>query len=349
MRIRLTPTRVVVGLVLLAALILCAIGPYIFSDFFLRSILTKTMWLGIAASSLIFLAGFAGMVSLGQAAIYSIAGFVMGNLVAADGGVDTALSPWVGVILGLLASTVIGLVFGAVAARSAGIYFLMITLAFSVLNFYFWGASTDLSGFGGINNITTPSLIGNAGANPNRLFYVAFVVSILVYAFLRYLIRTPFGITLQGIRDEPTRMRALGYNVPLHRVLAFTIAAFIAGIAGVLFIWQNANRIDPNSVNLGNTIDVLVVAVVGGLFRLEGAWLGAFVFTVLETYSKNWDLINERFNTVIGAVFLVIVLLSPGGLLGIWESARGAARRLGRGTTPATEPGTAGGGEPGAT
>jgi branched-chain amino acid transport system permease protein len=324
-----------VGLVLL---VVVALGPLIFSDYFLGAVLTKTLWLGIAAASLIFLAGYGGMVSLAQTALYGISAFTMGNVVAADGGLKVAVNPWLGVVIGLAIATAIGLLFGAISARSEGIYFLMITLAFAVLTFYFWGSVTQLSGFGGLNNIARPGIVSNPSTDPANLFYISLVVAALVYALVRYVVRTPFGIAMQGIRDEPTRMRALGYNVALHRALAFGLGAFIAAVAGILFAWWNS-RIDPNSINLQATLNVLVVAVIGGLFRLEGAWVGAFVFVVIDRYSRNIGFIGERFNTVIGCIFLVIVLLSPGGLLGIWDSARRfASRRLGRGGPPAGEP-----------
>jgi branched-chain amino acid transport system permease protein len=121
-------------------------------------------------------------------------------------------------------------------------------------------------------------------------------------------------------------MRALGYNVVLHRTLAFAFAAFIAGLGGILDVWWNT-RIDPNSINLGRTIAVLVVAVVGGLLRLEGAWIGALVYVVLQNYTRGTDLIGARFNTVIGLIFLLVVLLSPGGLVGIYSLVKDRVRR----------------------
>jgi branched-chain amino acid transport system permease protein len=324
-----------IGLVLF---VIVALGPLIFSDYFLSAVMTKMLWLGIAAASLIFLAGYGGMVSLAQTALYGISAFTMGNVVAADGGLKMAVDPWLGVVIGIAIATAIGLLFGAISARSEGIYFLMITLAFAVLTFYFWGSVTQLSGFGGLNNIERPGLVGNPATDPTNLFYISLVVSVALYALVRYIVRTPFGLAMQGIRDEPTRMRALGYNVALHRALAFGLGAFIAALAGILFAWWNS-RIDPNSINLQATLNVLVVAVIGGLFRLEGAWVGAFVFVLIDRYSRNIGFIGERFNTVIGCIFLVIVLLSPGGLLGIWDSVRRfASRRLNRGGPPAGEP-----------
>jgi branched-chain amino acid transport system permease protein len=131
-------------------------------------------------------------------------------------------------------------------------------------------------------------------------------------------VRTPFGLTLQGVRDDPVRMASLGYNVPLHRTIAFAFAGFIAAIGGVLFVWWNGH-IDPASIDLGATIDLLVIAVVGGLYRLEGAWVGALFFVIINNYSQRIGFIGPRFHTLIGAIFLVIVLVSPGGLIGLWE------------------------------
>ena len=132
-------------------------------------------------------------------------------------------------------------------------------------------------------------------------------------------------------------MRALGFNVTRHRILAFGLAAFVAAIAGVLSVWYN-RRITPGSINLAQTIDVLIIAVIGGLYRLEGAWVGALTYALLDNYSREWtptvgDVLGpERFNTILGVVFLVIVLLSPGGLVGLWEQGRRVPREAKTGT-----------------
>lgn len=317
-----------------AILLVLALGPLIFSEFFLGQILTKALWLGIAAASLTFLAGYGGMISLAQAALYGIAGFTMANVVASDGGQRLEWNPWVGVVAGILVATLVGLLLGAVASRSEGIYFLMLTLAMGILTFYFFGQVNDLSGFGGLNRVDVPDFLGNPVKEPNTLYYTAFIAAVVVYLVMRYLVRTPFGLSLQGIRDDPTRMRALGFNVTVHRMLAFTFGAFVASIAGILSVWWNT-QISPGSIDLGRAIDILIIAVVGGLYRIEGAWLGAIVFAVVENWSRTkFDFIgaNQRFNTVIAGLFLLIVLLSPGGLIGIIEKINALIRgRLGGG------------------
>ena len=299
------------------AVALLALAPVLLGDFYVSAVLTKALWLGIAAASLIFLAAYAGMVSLGQVALYGIAAFTMANLVAADGGSDIAWNPWTGALAALVAAIAVGLFFGAISSRSYGIYFLMITLVFSVIANLTFGQVTSISGFGGISGIPVPDFLSRT-AHPDRLYFVTLAMALLTYALLRYVARTPFGLVLQGIRDDPLRMASLGYNVTLHRTLAFTFAGFVAAIGGVLYVWWNG-QIAPSTIGLNATINVLVVAVIGGLYRLEGAWLGALVFILLNNYAQDVSYIGDRFPTLIGVVFLVIVLLSPNGLIGLWE------------------------------
>jgi branched-chain amino acid transport system permease protein len=318
-----------------ALVLVAAIGPLIFSAYWVSFILTQTFWLGIAAASMIFLSAYGGMVSLAQVAFYGISGFVVGNVVTTGEvkGMHLGWNPWLGVLLGIATATACGLVLGALASRSVGIYFLMLTLTFGVLTYYLFSAVTTFSGFSGISGIQghVPGLVGNPTSHPNRLYYVAFVTSLVVYVVIRYLVRTPFGLSLQGVRDDPLRMGSLGYNVALHRTLAFGFAAFVASLAGILFVWWN-DHIDPTSIGLGSIVDLLIVGVIGGLYRLEGAWVGAFAFVLINNYMHDVSVpvVGGSFNTIIGLVFLVIVLLSPGGLLGVWDwlvsQARGATR-----------------------
>src|SRR5205814_3476627 len=136
---------------------------------------------------------------------YGTAGFVLGNVVTTGNskGLNLGWHPWLGVVLGIAIATAVGLIFGALASRSAGIYFLMITLTFAVIAYLFFGQVTTFSGFGGISGIPAPHVIGNVDAHPNRLYYVALGTALVIYVLLRYVVRTPFGLTLQGVRDDP--------------------------------------------------------------------------------------------------------------------------------------------------
>ena len=307
------------------------------SAYWSHQILLQTFLFGIVAASLIFLSAYGGMVSLAQTALFGIAGVIIGNLATKGGlggtskGLHLGWDPTLALVVAVVMTTAIGLLMGAVAARSAGIYFLMITLTFSVIATYTLGQVTKISGFSGIGGISgyTPGWIGDIQAHPDRLYYVALGTAVVVYVLIRYIVHTPFGIALQGVRDEPVRMTSLGYNVPLHRTLAFGFAAFIASLGGILYVWWSG-QIAPGNVDLPETINLLIMAVIGGLLRIEGAWLGAFAFIVIQNYVRDFHvpglsfggtLFGGTFNTVVGVIFLVIVLVSPGGLMGIWDRA----------------------------
>jgi branched-chain amino acid transport system permease protein len=320
---RVTPDRVAGTVLVLLALF----APLIFSEYWVATLLTQMLFLGIVAASLIFLSAYGGMVSLAQTAIYGVAGFALGNLTTNGNtkGLNLGWAEFPGIVVALGVALIVALVFGALSSRSYGIYFLMITLVLSVIANLFFGQVTSVSGFGGISGIPIPDFLSRT-AHPDRLYFATLAVALIVYVALRYVARTPFGLTLQGIRDDPVRMSSLGYNVTLHRMLAFTFAGFIAAIGGILFVWWNA-QIAPSTIGLSATIDVLVIAVIGGLYRLEGAWLGALVFVVINNYAPDIGFISERFHTLIGVIFLVIVLVSPNGLIGLWERVTAGRRR----------------------
>jgi branched-chain amino acid transport system permease protein len=323
-RLGASPARIAGVVVVIVAVL----APLWASHYWVATLLTQTMIVGIVAASLIFLSSFGGMVSLAQVAIYGIAGFALGNLTTNGNtkGLNLGWALFPGVITALVIAVLVAFLFGAIASRSYGIYFLMITLVFSVIATLFFGQVTSISGFGGISGIPVPDAV-NPRQHPERLYLLTLVIALGLFFLLRYAARTPFGLAMQGIRDDPVRMSSLGYRVALHRMLVFGLAGFVAAIGGILFVWWNG-QIAPSTIGLSATIDVLVVAVIGSLYRLEGAWLGAFVFVLLNNYAQDVGFIGDRFHTLIGLVFLVIVLVSPDGLFGLGQRAvEGVTRR----------------------
>lgn len=328
MRARLDPkgtSERAIGLVLLVLLVL---GPLFFNDYWVNTILTQMFIFGIAAASLIFLSAYGGMASLAQTALMGISAYLIGNMVTKGGaggetkGLTLGWDPTLALVLALGITTVIGVIFGLVAARSLGIYFLMLTLTYGVVANYFFGQVTQFGGFSPIAGINryTPGFVGDIVGHPDKLYYIGLGASLAVYGAIRYLVRTPFGLSLQGVRDDPVRMTSLGFNVPLHRALAFGFASFVAAVAGILLVWWDG-QIAPGNIGLAATIELLVIAVIGGLARIEGAWLGAFAFIVINNYVRDVELpvIGGSFNTIIGLIFLVIVIVSPDGLMGFWD------------------------------
>jgi branched-chain amino acid transport system permease protein len=202
----------------------------------------------------------------------------------------------------------------------------MLTLTYSVIAFLFVSQVTQVGGFSPIAGIDryAPGFVGDVVNDRQRLYYISLVVAIVVYVLIRYLVRTPFGIALEGIRDEPVRMASLGYNVALHRTLAFGIGALLAALAGVLYAWW-FGQLSPTTMGLDATIQLLIIAVIGGLRRIEGAWIGAIAFLTINNEitnripSSGLPVIGGTFNTVIGFIFLAIVIVSPDGLMGLWD------------------------------
>lgn len=292
----------------LAVLILfLLVYPLVASSFFILQIGFQSLFLAIVAASLIFLANYGGMLSLAQTALYGVAGYTLAVTTITYGW------PWyAGIAMALACCTLFAFLVGLVSVRTQGIYFLMITLAIAMLCYFYAEQDRNFTnGHSGIYGVQPPG--GALSAHPAIYYYMALATAALVYAGLRYVVRSPFGLALQGVRDNPRRMRSLGFYVEAHRVAAFTLGGFVAGIGGVLGVWYNG-AISPGSIDLTRTINVLVVAVVGGLGALEGALVGAVFFTLVTNFASNF---TDRFNTVIGLAFLAVALFSPDGIMGL--------------------------------
>jgi branched-chain amino acid transport system permease protein len=304
----------------LAVVVALALVPLVFSSYFTGAVASRALYLGLAAAGLTFLAGYGGMVSLAQTALYGIAGFVMAKLIVSSG-MDPVLAALVAIAVGVG----FGVLFGAIASGSEGIYLLMLTLALGVITFYYFSQVTSFGGHEGINGVTTPGFIGDPVRHPDAIYYLILACSVAAYLLIRYVVRTPFGLALQGVRDDPVRMRALGYNVRAHRTLGFAAGAFLAAVAGVLGTWHET-RISPGTIDVSATIQLLTIAVIGGLYRIEGAWIGALVYTLLDTYTRG---LTGRFETWIGLILLAILILSPDGITGMAAPLLARVRRRG--------------------
>lgn len=335
------PTRAAPHLGIIAAVVLLVAWPAYTSDFFTFQIGAYSLILGIVALSLMMLAGYGGMVSLAQLTVAGFAGYLMAILGENSVGVMGFGWPWwVLVPTAIVAAALLSALIGAIAARTEGIYTIMITLAIAVAFFFFVRQNYVLfNGFSGFAGVAPPVVLGIDWRAPIPFYYLTLVLAAGFFCAVLYGARTPFGLGLQAVRDNPRRMRALGFNVTLHRIVAFFFAGIIAGTAGVLLVWFNG-RISPGSVGIDTVIDILVIAVVGGLRHPVGPFLGAIVFVLLENFAI--DLIDrERFNTVIGLAFLLVVLFSPDGLLGLWNRFRARLRFDAGGRGLAAGPGPA--------
>jgi branched-chain amino acid transport system permease protein len=299
---------------------LVLVYPWIATPFFTFQIGGQALVLGLIALSLTFLGGYGGMVSLAQMTVAGIAGYGVAIFgVSGTQEISLGWPWWLAVLLAIAIATLCGTLIGWLSVRTEGIYTIMITLAVGVAFFYFVQQNYAVfNGFQGFQKVVAPQVFGVNWRDAMPFYYLALFWSLAGYFFVKYVVRTPFGIAMQGIRDNPRRMHALGYNVTAHRVAAYAVASLIAAIAGVLMVWYNG-LITPGSVGVGALINILIIAVLGGMRHPIGAFIGAIVFVLMQTFAIDLVFSRERFNLVIGGVFLVIVLFSPDGLLGWWS------------------------------
>jgi len=311
----LSPWQIVVLVALL-------VFPFVVSPFITFQIGAQTLALGLIALSLTFLGGYGGMVSLAQMTVAGIAGYAVAILGSSSAPEISLNWPWWLVVpSAVLIATTCAAGIAWLSVRTEGIYTIMITLAIGVAFFYLVLQNYSLfNGWQGLQKVHPPILFGINWRDPLPIYFMTLTCALAAYAFISYIVRSPFGIALQGIRENPRRMESLGFNVVAHRVAAYVVAGFIAAIGGVLFVWYNG-LITPGSVGTSWLINILVIAVLGGMRHPIGPFLGALIFVLLQTFAI--DVIDrERFNLVIGGVFLAIVLFSPDGLLGLWSYAR---------------------------
>jgi branched-chain amino acid transport system permease protein len=288
-----------------------AVAPFLSS--YPLTLLTQVAIMAVLAMSLDILLGYTGLPSLGHAAYFGVAAYAVGILSTEH---QAGLATCAVVALG--AAGVAAAVFGLLAIRATGTYFLMITLA---LGMVVWGLAfrwvSMTKGDNGIAGIPRPEvgLPWNLNA-PLPFFYFALATAVLAWIALGTLARSPFGLTLKGIRESETRMRALGYNVWLHKYLAFVISGLFAGYSGVVWAYYNG-FVSPVDVQLVTSVETLLMVALGGPGTLAGPALGAAVIVFLKNfvsvYTKRWLLI-------LGAVYIGVILFAPRGVLGAFRS-----------------------------
>ena len=299
--------------------------PWFATPFFVFQIGGQALALGLIALSLTFLGGYGGMVSLAQMSTAGVAAYmtaIFGIAGQAQGGAASLGWPWwIAVPIALAIATLFATFVGWLSVRTEGIYTIMITIAIGVSYFYLMQQNYSIfGGHEGFNEVNAPTVAGIDFRHPTPFYYLALACAMGGYFFVKYLLRSPFGVALQGVRENPRRMNALGFDVTAHRIAAYTVAGVLAGVGGVLMLWYN-NRVSPGSVGVDMMLNILIIAVLGGMRHPIGAFIGAILFVLVQNFAI--DIIaRERFNLVIGAVFLSIVLFSPDGLLGLWGYVR---------------------------
>ncbi|WP_339651774.1 branched-chain amino acid ABC transporter permease [Halopseudomonas pelagia] len=276
--------------------------------------LTHIMILAIVALSLDLLVGVTGMVSLAQAAFFGLAGYTL-VLYAPE---FEAVSIWVGLPVVLIVSAAVALVMGLLIVRTSGIFFIMVTIAFSQMFYYFFHDSSFAGGSDGLYLLMKPD-VSIAGYqlldldNPRTVFYVALMSLVLIYLLLRTFMRAPFGRVLLGIKENEHRVQAMGFKPLYYKLTVFIIAGMISGYAGLLSVVQYG-FVSPGQVSWLMSAHVLVMVIIGGIGSLFGAILGAFAFEGLHTLFSN---LTKHWELPMGLVVIAIVVMLPKGIAGL--------------------------------
>lgn len=273
------------------------------------TLLTQALIAAVLAMSLDLLLGYTGLPSLGHAAYFGAAAYAVAILTT-----ERQVGFAGCLVAGILVAGVAAAIFGVLAIRASGVYFLMITLA---LGMVMWGLAfrwvSLTKGDNGISGVPRPELsLPWSLWNALPFFYLTLVAALLAWALLGLLVSSPFGLGLLGIRESESRMRALGYNVWLHKYLAFVISGALAGFAGVLWAYYNG-FVSPVDVQLVTSVETLLMVALGGPGTLIGPALGAAVIVFLKNFASVY---TKRWLLVLGAVYIGAILFAPRGLVG---------------------------------
>jgi branched-chain amino acid transport system permease protein len=297
------------GLQRAAVVIACLVAatlPFWMGNSYYINVASQILFWAVFALALNVLVGYGGLVSLGHAGLLGMAGYTAGlMLLAGHGHLAAALAA-------LLVTVVTAAVFAILALRATGIGFLMITLTLGQILWgiaYRWASLTN--GDNGINVARRPMPLGIDLAGPSAFYYATLAVFAICVVSMVLFVRSPFGASLRGTRDQPRRMNALGYHVWMIRFLAFLFSGFWSAVAGLLFVYYN-QFISPQVVALQTSAEVLLMVISGGTATLLGSIAGAAIVVLMKNVVSAYV---ERWNLVLGVIFVTIITFMPEGLV----------------------------------
>ena len=301
---------ILAGFALSLVLLSHALSPY------WVGLVTEALIWALFAMSLDILMGYAGLPSLGHGAFYGV-----GAYVAAVHFLRVGPDLWSSLAFGVVAAALLSVVFGFLALRTTGVYFLMITLALAQVVWgvaYSWRSVTN--GDDGLRGIKREGLtVGPLDLGVTGDYFL-FVLGVFVVAaaILLVVVRSPFGYTLQGIRESSDRMDALGYHVWRFKMIAFVVAGAFAGLAGVLFAF-NKSHVSPEVMSVVPSAEVMLMVIFGGAGTLFGPIIGAFAIVFLSYWVSD---LTERWNLILGIIYVLVVVFAPDGITGVLERLR---------------------------
>lgn len=283
---------------------------------FYVSFVRRVLIFALAASSLNLILGYGGMVALGHAAFFGAGAYVVAMLSVE--GLSNALIAWP---VAILVTALLALFVGIVSLRTRGVYFIMITLAFAQMVYYIFISLRKYGGEDGVNLSSHSKLPWIDLADDNSFYYFVLVVVLASLWVMNRFVQARFGQALQGIRENESRMEAMGYPVLRIKLLAFVIAACFAALAGILLANHNL-FVSPSLMHWTESANLIIMVIVGGMGLRYGGLVGAAVMLTLEEFLR---LYTDYWHMPLGVLLLAIVLLAPHGLAGLWNSAAAKA------------------------
>ncbi len=290
--------------------------PFVGTDFYVQMV-SRMMILAIFAMSLDLLQGVTGLVSLGHAAYFGVAGYALAFLTPAG----EAVSLYTSLPIAVAASALLALVIGFLVVRTHGIYFIMVTMAFAQMVFYLFFDNKVLGGSDGIYINFKPDAQWFDLDNKQVFYYFTLACLLGVYAFLRRLLWSPFGRALAGIRVNEHRMRALGFATFSHKLAAFTLAGALAGLAGYLWGAQTG-YVNPELMGFHMSAHAIMMVILGGMGNFAGAIIGAFAFEYVMHVFKDLPTVagfnlGKHWQLWMGSFIVALVVFAPRGILGL--------------------------------
>jgi branched-chain amino acid transport system permease protein len=303
----------------LAAIALVTLPLWVGNEYYVN-IATQILLYAIFALGLNVLVGYAGLVSLGHAGLFGVAAYA-GALA-----INTGANHFIAIVAALAVTTAVAAAFAVLALRGTGLGFVMITVALGQIVWgvaYRWISITN--GDNGVSIQTRPTPFGLSLATASGFYLATLIVFLVAVASIAVLAASPFGASLRGTRDQPRRMTALGYHIWLIQFLAFLFSGLWSGVAGMLFLYYN-QFISPQAVALSASAEVLLMVIAGGTGTLMGPIAGAALVVMMKNVASAYI---ERWNFVLGAIFVAIVIFMPEGIVpGLAQLARWSVARL---------------------
>jgi branched-chain amino acid transport system permease protein len=280
-----------------------------FAGAYIQGMMAKVFIFAVFAMSLNLLLGYTGLFSLGHGAFFGVGGYTAGLLLTRYG----LTSFWTILPATILVAAVFAAIFGIIALRLRGVYFLLVTMALGELLYGItvkWRGLTG--GSDGLVGIPFPQLgLPGLAMNATSYYYLLLAVSVICFFLMYKLVNSPFGQSLQGIREDEGRMQALGYNVWLHKYIVYILAGVFAAVAGLLFAFQN-RFISPTHVGLMNSVLVMLMVIIGSTGVFFGPILGAAAIVLLEHYIG--IIVPDRWPMILGGLFIISVMFMRAGI-----------------------------------